>query len=206
MGMITDEYEITSDGTIYRIEKDGELAKIARILPDNEIELLGDTRVVCDHAIKRIVLPALTRPFKTFGSAVAKRCRTFVSAGKNFGLSCVRTCQEWWASVKTWAGKFKGAKVREHNPAVKNEVGIILGYLKVFPRDLGPFPNNPEDIIKDINAAQQFGYDSWRIPTENELALLVSEGYIRNAGNYMSNANGKGKLRLVTDKRPQKEL
>ena len=109
--------------------------------------------------------------------------------------------------AKKLRGGKGGGKTQAAAPAkVLNEPGIIYGYLKVFPKDLGPFPNDPEDIINNINAAQQFGYNTWRVPTENELALLVTEGYIKNAQGYMSDANGNGKLRLVTDKKTAKEL
>ena len=108
------------------------------------------------------------------------------------------------------AKKLKGGKgsgkASAKSAKTKNEVGVIYGYLKVFPKDLGPFPNDPESIIDNINATQQFGYDTWRIPTENELALLVSEEYIKNAQGYMSDANESGKLRLVTDKKTAAEL
>ena len=108
---------------------------------------------------------------------------------------------------KLRGGNGGGGKAQAATPAkVLNEPGIIYGFLKVFPKDLGPFPNDPEDIINNINAARQFGYNTWRVPTENELALLFTEGYIKNAQGYMSDANSSGKLRLVTDKKTAKEL
>ena len=107
---------------------------------------------------------------------------------------------------KLKGGKGGGGKASAKSARTKNEVGVIYGYLKVFPKDLGPFPNDPESIIDNINASQQFGYDTWRIPTENELALLVSEGYIRSTKGYMSDTESSGKLRLVTDKKTVKEL
>ena len=107
---------------------------------------------------------------------------------------------------KLKGGKGGGGKASAKSAKNKNEVGVIYGYLKVFPKDLGPFPNDPESIIDNINASQQFGYDTWRIPTENELALLVSEGYIRSTKGYMSDAESSGKLRLVTDKKTAAEL
>ena len=107
---------------------------------------------------------------------------------------------------KLKGGKGGGGKASAKSARTKNEVGVIYGYLKVFPKDLGPFPNDPESIIDNINASQQFGYDTWRIPTENELALLVSEGYIRSTKGYMSDTESSGKLRLVTDKKTAEEL
>jgi len=57
MGMLKNKYEVSPDGMIYRIEDDGSITKIARILPNDEIEPLGSTKVVGDKAIKKIIFP-----------------------------------------------------------------------------------------------------------------------------------------------------
>ena len=101
---------------------------------------------------------------------------------------------------KLKGGKGGDSKTPAKSAKIKNGVGVVYGYLKVFPKDLGFFNSVPEDIIKNINVAQQYGYNTWRVPTENELALLVSEKYIKNAKGYMSDVNESGNLRLVTDK------
>ena len=76
---------------------------------------------------------------------------------------------------------------------------VVYGYLKVFPNDLGTFESEPRQIISRINRSQQFGYGSWRLPTNEELALMRANNLI-GSGNYMTLENKKGIVRLVTDK------
>ena len=76
---------------------------------------------------------------------------------------------------------------------------VLYGYLKVFPNDLGTFESEPRQVISRLNESQQFGYGSWRLPTNEELALMRANNLI-GSGNYMTCENKKGIVRLVTDK------
>ena len=76
---------------------------------------------------------------------------------------------------------------------------VLYGYLKVFPNDLGTFESEPRQVISRLNESQQFGYGSWRLPTNEELALMRANNLI-GSGNYMTRENKKGIVRLVTDK------
>lgn len=79
------------------------------------------------------------------------------------------------------------------------EPSVILGYLKVFPYDLGTFDAEPKTVIEKLNEKMQFGYGTWRLPTEEELALMRGQNVIENK-NYMSQKNQSGIVRLVTDR------
>ncbi len=82
----------------------------------------------------------------------------------------------------------------------RNSVETILGYLKVFPNELGTFTNEPTSIIQQINNQHMHDYNTWRIPTAEELALLRANGYLGDAV-YMSDqtVSSKGIVLLVTD-------
>ncbi len=55
MGIPVDKkYDITSDGLIFRIEDDGEILKIAQILSDDKIKLLGNIKIVEDKTLRNI--------------------------------------------------------------------------------------------------------------------------------------------------------
>ena len=84
------------------------------------------------------------------------------------------------------------------NPRKRTEVEVLYGYLKVFPNELGVFESEPSTIIKHLNSQVQYGYNNWRIPTNEELALLRANGYLGN-GSYMTKENSKGIVLLVTD-------
>ena len=76
---------------------------------------------------------------------------------------------------------------------------IIYGYLKVFPNDLGTFESEPRQVISRLNQSQQFGYGTWRLPTNDELALMRANNLI-GSGEYMTREKRTGIVRLVTDK------
>ncbi len=76
---------------------------------------------------------------------------------------------------------------------------IIYGYLKVFPNDLGTFESEPRQVISRLNQSQQFGYGTWRLPTNDELALMRANNLI-GSSEYMTREKRTGIVRLVTDK------
>ena len=79
---------------------------------------------------------------------------------------------------------------------------VLYGYLIVFPNDLGTFNAEPHQVISRLNQSQQFGYGSWRLPTNEELALMRANNLI-GSGCYMTRENKnlyklKAIVRLVT--------
>lgn len=76
---------------------------------------------------------------------------------------------------------------------------VIYGYLKVFPNDLGTFESEPKTVITRLNKAQQYGYGTWRLPTNEELQLMRANNVVGN-GSYMTKEKETGIVRLVTDK------
>lgn len=83
-------------------------------------------------------------------------------------------------------------------PKSRTSVETLWGYLKIFPMELGTFSSEPTSVISNINAQAQYGYNNWRIPTNEELSLLRANNYI-GSGEYMSCENKSGKVLLVTD-------
>lgn len=84
-------------------------------------------------------------------------------------------------------------------PQQRTEPYVIYGYLKVFPTDLGTFDTEPWTVIARLNQAQQYGYGTWRLPTNEELQLMRANNVV-GSGSYMTKENKKGTVRLVTDK------
>jgi len=81
----------------------------------------------------------------------------------------------------------------------QNAPYVIYDYLKVFPNDLGTFDAEPKTIIARLNQNQQYGYGTWRLPTNEELALMKANNIIADES-YMTRENKKGIVRLVTDR------
>ena len=79
------------------------------------------------------------------------------------------------------------------------EVKIVLNYLKVYPDDIGEYDAEPKNVIAQLNKQEMYGYNTWRIPTHEELTLLKNSGF--PVGNsYMTAENPRGIVLLVTDK------
>ena len=83
----------------------------------------------------------------------------------------------------------------------QSEPYVIYGYLKVFPCDLGTFDSEPQGVISHLNQSRQYGYGTWRLPSNEELQLMRANNIV-GSGVYMTfeKRNEKGIVRLVTDK------
>lgn len=90
------------------------------------------------------------------------------------------------------------------NSKERSSVEMLYGYLNVFPKEIGTFNSIPNKVIEQINSQEQYGYDSWRIPNEEELSILQANGYT-SSGKYMTKENPTGIVLLVTEK-PSAEL
>lgn len=78
----------------------------------------------------------------------------------------------------------------------------LYGYLHVFPKDIGEFKTLPEQLLSAINKSSQYGYDSWRLPTIEELSIMRANSDLipnfKNADYLCSDSSNGGYARLVT--------
>ncbi len=76
----------------------------------------------------------------------------------------------------------------------------LLGYLWVYPEDLGDFKQVPKSVIENINARTPYGRNDWRIPTPDELAVLEANAEAIGLGDniYLATDHRNGVLRLVS--------
>lgn len=86
----------------------------------------------------------------------------------------------------------------------RTDVVVLYDYLRLYPEDLGEFREKPSTLIKKINDEISYGYDSWRLPTEEEMDIISSNGYLSGL-KYMTQSDPRGVLLLVTTKEPKKE-
>lgn len=82
-------------------------------------------------------------------------------------------------------------------PKQRTTVEVLYGYLKIFPKEIGTFSSEPTNVISQINAQAQYGYNNWRIPTNEELSLLRANNYL-GGGDYMTREKRNGIVLLVT--------
>lgn len=75
----------------------------------------------------------------------------------------------------------------------------LIGYLWVYPEDLGNFKQPPYQIIENLNRLNSYGHNNWRIPTPDELSVLEANADVVGLGDdiYMATDHANGVLRLV---------
>ena len=130
------------------------------------------------------------------GVRIAEEGASFT--GSSYRETMKSIAQKLAGQIAIGAGPTVGAQPTA-TPQPRTTPYVIYGYLKVFPNDLGTFESEPRQVISRLNESQQFGYGSWRLPTNEELALMRANNLI-GSGNYMTRENKKGIVRLVTDK------
>jgi hypothetical protein len=130
------------------------------------------------------------------GVRIAEEGASFT--GSSYRETMKSIAQKLAGKIAIGAGPTVGAQPSA-NPQPRTMPYVIYGYLKVFPNDLGTFESEPRQVISRLNQSQQFGYGSWRLPTNEELELMRANNLI-GSGNYMTRENKKGIVRLVTDK------
>ena len=81
----------------------------------------------------------------------------------------------------------------------RTDVVVLEGFLKLYPEDLGEFSSEPSWLIKQINQQERYGYNSWRLPNQEELDFIRSNGYL-SGNKYMTKDDPSGVLMLVTTK------
>ena len=98
------------------------------------------------------------------------------------------------------ANKVAALPINDNDVRERSEVEVVLNYLKVYPTELGIYSYEPTAVIKQINYQHLYDYDTWRIPTTEELDLLRNNGYIREETYITSSApKSEGIVLLVTD-------
>ena len=96
-------------------------------------------------------------------------------------------------------------KITEDNSKrERTDVVVLEGFLKLYPEDLGEFSREPNQLIKQINQQKRYGYSSWRLPTQEELDLTRSNGYL-SGNKYMTREDPSGVLMLVTTEKQKKQ-
>ena len=96
-------------------------------------------------------------------------------------------------------------KITEDNSKrERTDVVVLEGFLKLYPEDLGEFSREPNQLIKQINQQKRYGYNSWRLPTQEELDLIRSNGYL-SGNKYMTREDPSGVLMLVTTEKQKKQ-
>ena len=127
------------------------------------------------------------------GTIAATEGATF--AGSSYREGMKNLAQKLAAQIAIGAGPTVSAQSSASSQP-RTTPYVIYGYLKVFPNDLGTFDAEPRQVISRLNQSQQYGYGSWRLPTNEEVALMRANNLI-GSGEYMTSENNKKKVSFV---------
>ncbi len=100
------------------------------------------------------------------------------------------------------------AKILKTRSSISNQIGMeetvitLYGYLHVFPKDIGIFQTLPLQLLDAINKAEQYGYDTWRLPTLEELSIMRASSDMlpnfKDSDYLYEGSSERGHVRLVT--------
>ncbi len=92
------------------------------------------------------------------------------------------------------------SELQVSRPKQRDTIAILYGYLRIYPHEIGDFDREPKTIIRQINLQSQFGYNNWRVPTNEELSLLKANNYLSNTLKYLTKESPTGRVLLVSTK------
>ena len=170
---------------------ESQMVRIGQILNVSKI-VVGDVNVVMgQYNVDARVINVES------GTIAATEGATF--AGTSYRTTMQSIAQKLASKIAITSGGTVQASNTQQTPQQRNEPYVIYGYLKVFPNDLGSFDAEPRQVISRLNQSQQYGYGTWRLPTNEELALMRANNIV-GSSEYMTQEVSKGIVRLVTDK------
>lgn len=73
-----------------------------------------------------------------------------------------------------YGGNGQGGYSQPSGKSPSGKVETILGYLQVYPEDLGSFNGEPTSVIAAVNRQRLYDFGDWRLPTNEELSLMAT--------------------------------
>lgn len=125
--------------------------------------------------------------------------QTLMSTGELMGNSS----EEVEEGCRALTAKVLGVKsVTSSTTATSDKPVTLFGYIHVFPTDIGEFQTLPTQLLSAINKIATYGYDSWRLPTTEELSIMRANSHLipnfKNTDYLCSDSSTGGLVRLVT--------
>jgi uncharacterized protein (TIGR02145 family) len=148
---------------------------------------------------------------KTLLFAAATVCCAFVANAQNISVQQNVNINLPVIEKTVYVDKYRTVYVDRPQPkrvAKKLSAPLqLLGYLWVYPEDIGNFKQPPLHVIEMINKQGLHGHNNWRIPTPDELALLEANADKVGLGDdiYLATDHANGVLRLIAREETQEE-
>ncbi len=88
--------------------------------------------------------------------------------------------------------------VRNLDASVKQDsetVQVLYDFLYVYPKDIGSFSVYPTTVINVINRNNSYGFNDWRLPTDEELSLMEANSSLLHLDKGMPYAHSSSWVR-----------
>ena len=122
-------------------------------------------------------------------------------AWTNYRSTMQQLAQKVAGQIGVVYGGGSNGNVQSVGKSPSGKVETLLGYLQVYPEDLGSFTGRPNTVIAAINRQKLNDYGDWRLPTNEELSLMATAKAKLGMGSingYMSQENADaGGMKIV---------
>ena len=130
--------------------------------------------------------------------------QTLMSTGELMGSSSAEVEE----GCRALTAKVLGVRSGTSSTTIAADEPVTLfGYIHVFPTDIGEFQTLPAHLLSAINKKATYGYDSWRLPTTEELSIIRANSHLipnlKNVDYLCSDSSTGGHVRLVTTELPK---
>lgn len=137
-----------------------DVAELGRILNVNKI-VVGDVNIVSGQYNVDVRVVDVQAAYIT-----GKDGATFPK-GASYRETMKKLAERLASQIAVVTGTVGGASVTNKPAPI-----TLHEYLIVYPEDLGVFSSEPTGIISALNKNKSYGHDDWRLPTDEELAVM----------------------------------
>lgn len=169
-----------------------DMVQLGQILNVNKI-VVGDVNIVAGQYNVDV------RVVDVQGGYVTGREGATFPSGSSYRETMKQLAERLASQIAVVIGSTGGANMPSSSTAI-----TLHGYLIVYPEDLGVFSSEPTGIISALNNNSSYGHNNWRLPTDEELAVMNGSKWKLNMNgtDYMTLENcesgGDRFVRLVT--------
>ena len=171
------------------------IVRLGQILNVNKI-VVGDVNIVSGQYNVDV------RVVDVQGAYVTGRDGATFPQGTNYRETMKKLAERLASQIAIVSGPTGGTGgYSQPGKSPSGKVETILGYLQVYPEDLGSFNGCPNSVITAINRQKLNDYGDWRLPTNEELSLMATQKDklgIGSISGYMSKENANsGGMKIV---------
>lgn len=145
-----------------------DMVRLGQILNVNKI-VVGDVNIVAGQYNVDV------RVVDVQGAYVTGRDGATFPQGTNYRETMKKLAERLASQIAIVSGPTNGTSgYSQTGKSPSGKVETILGYLQIYPEDLGSFNGEPTSVIAAVNRQRLYDFGDWRLPTNEELSLMAT--------------------------------